>query len=145
MPASTSIDTGEEITLKSTAKSVSTQGTYCNEVQVVPGSDKTRSGKTAFVQVGNGGTGLCSGEAVSISKSVDSVVLLGTDTSTDPNTYSYRVNFTITVDNIGTVDLEVFEFRDLLPEGFFYDSMLTGAITDPPLNCNGSARSTTRR
>lgn len=46
-----SIQSGEVVTLSFTAITSNATGTYCSEVQVVPGGDKTRSGKTAIVEI----------------------------------------------------------------------------------------------
>ena len=132
MASGTSIEPGEAVTLTFTAVTSVNPGAYCNEVQVVPGGNKTRSGKTAIVQIGPG-AGLCPGEAVVVSKSVQSAVLVSTDTSTTPYTYTFDIDFTIKVDNIGTEDLTIAGFIDLLPVGFSYlSTSLTGDITDAP-------------
>ena len=65
MPPGTSIGAGEMVTLTFTAVAIDNPGTYCNEVHVVPGGNKTSSGKTARVDIG-ATAGLCSGEAVSL-------------------------------------------------------------------------------
>ena len=76
---------------------------------------------------------LCPSEAVVVSKTVDSVILLSTDTGTDPYTYTFAVTYTITVDNIGSDELTIAEFIDLLPVGFSYFLMsIEGDITDSP-------------
>ncbi|MCH8800527.1 MAG: DUF11 domain-containing protein [Chloroflexi bacterium] len=132
MPPGTSIAPGGAVTLTFTAVTSVNPGTYCNEVQVVPGGDKTRSGQTAIVQIG-ASSGLCSGEAVAVSKSVDSANLVSTDTNTNPYTYTFDIDFTINVDNIGSEDMTIAEFIDLLPVGFSYVSTsLDGDITDAP-------------
>jgi hypothetical protein len=111
-------------------------GTYCNEVEVVPGGTKTRSGKTAVVQIGVI-PGLCPGEAVLVTKTVDSVALVSTDTSSAYYTYSLDVDFTIKIDNIGAGDLMIKEFIDLLSVGFSYLSTSpSGDITEIPAQQN---------
>ena len=132
MPPGTSIQPDGVVTLTFTAVTSVNPGTYCNEVQVVPGGDKTRSGKTATVQIGPD-SGPCPGEAVVVSKTVDSAALVSTDTNTVPYTYTFNIDFEIKVDNIGTDDLTISEFRDLLPVGFSYVSTSpSGDITDVP-------------
>ena len=131
MPPSTSILPGEGITLTFTAVTSAVPGTYCNEVEVLPGGSETRSGETAIVQIGPV-AGLCPGEAVVVSKTMDSVNLVSTDTSVAPFTYTFDVDYTITVDNIGTDDLTIDGFIDLLPQGFSYFQMLPGDITNGP-------------
>ena len=49
MPPGTSIPPGGVVTLTFTAITSMIPGTYCNELQVTPGGNKTRSGKTAIV------------------------------------------------------------------------------------------------
>ncbi|MCH8988338.1 MAG: DUF11 domain-containing protein [Chloroflexi bacterium] len=132
MPPGTSIQPGGAVTLTFTAVTSVNPGTYCNEVQVGPGGNKTRSGKTAIVQIGPD-SGLCSGEAVAVSKTVDSANLVSTNTNTSPYTYTFDIDFAIKIDNIGTGDLTIREFIDLLPTGFSYVSTSpSGDITDVP-------------
>ena len=132
MPPGTSISPGEVVSLTFTAETSTTWGTYCNEALVVPGADKTRSGKTAIVQIGPT-AGACSDKAVVVTKTVDSATLVSTDTSTNPYTYTFNIDFTIKVDNIGSDALTIAEFIDLLPEGFSYLSVSgDGSITDVP-------------
>lgn len=132
MPPGTSIPAGGTITLTFTAVTSVVSGTYCNEFQVGQGGNKTRSGNTAIVQIGLI-PGLCPGEAVVVSKTVDSVNYVSTDTTTDPSTYSFDIDYTITIDNIGTADVTLKEFIDLLPVGFSDASTSpSGDITDIP-------------
>jgi uncharacterized repeat protein (TIGR01451 family) len=132
MPPGTSIPAGGVVTLTFTAVTSVISGTYCNEFQVGPGGNKTRSGNTAIVQIGII-PGLCPGEAVAVSKTIDSVTYVSTDTNTAFYTYSFDVDFTIKIDNIGTDDVTLKEFIDLLPVGFFYASTNpSGDITDIP-------------
>ena len=132
MPPGTSIPAGGEVILTFTAVTSVIPGTYCNEFQLVPGGNKTRSGNTAIVQIGLV-PGLCPGEAVVVSKTVDSVSYVSTDTATDPYTYFFDVDYTITIDNIGTAAVTLKEFIDLLPVGFSYASTSpSGDITDIP-------------
>lgn len=129
MPPGTTIMPGDEVTLTFTSETSVNPGTYCNEVKVLPGGNKTRSGQTAIVQIGPD-TGLCPGEAVVVSKVVNSVNLAATDTSTVPYTYTFEVGYTIKVDNIGSDDLTIQEFIDLLPVGYSYLSMSTDPSVD---------------
>ena len=132
LPPATFIEPGDEVTLTFTTVTSLVPGTYCNEVQVIPGGADTRSGETAIVQIGPD-PGLCPGEAVVVTKVWDSVILVSTDTTEVPYTYTFDVDYTITVDNIGTADLSIDEFIDLLPTGFFYVSTDGfGDIIDPP-------------
>ena len=132
MPPGTSIQPGGVVTLTFTAVTDDDDGTYCNEVQVGPGGNKTRSGKTAIVQIGPS-AGLCPEAAVVVSKSVSSAALVSTDANTVPYTYTFDIDFTIKIDNIGSNDLLIKEVIDLLPVGFSYVSTSpSGDITDVP-------------
>ena len=132
LPPNTSLQQSEAATLTFTVITSVTPGTYCNEAQVSPGGDNTRSGKTAIVQIGPS-AGPCPGEAVAVSKTVTSASLVSTDTNTFPYTYSFDIDFTIKIDNIGADDLTLKEFIDLLPTGFSYVSTdPSGDITDVP-------------
>ncbi|MCH7842050.1 MAG: DUF11 domain-containing protein, partial [Chloroflexi bacterium] len=132
LPPNTSLQQSEAATLTFTVITSVTPGTYCNEAQVSPGGDNTRSGKTAIVQIGPS-AGPCPGEAVAVSKTVASASLVSTDTNTFPYTYSFDIDFTIKIDNIGADDLTLKEFIDLLPTGFSYVSTdPSGDITDVP-------------
>ena len=125
---------GESVTLTFTAITSNLPGTYCNEVSVEPGGSKTSSGRTAIVQIGDE-DGQCSGEAVSVTKTVDSAVLVSTDTSSADYVYTFDIDYKITVTNIGSDQLELKEYIDLLPEGFSYVSTsLSGDITETPSN-----------
>lgn len=132
MPQGTSIPAGDMVTLTFTAVTSVTPGTYCNEFQVGPGGNKTRTGNTAAVQIGLI-PGLCPGEAVVVSKTVDSVNYVSTNTNTSYYTYSFDIDFTIKIENIGTDDVTLKEFIDLLPVGFSYASTSpSGDVTDMP-------------
>jgi len=132
MPPGTSIAPGGVVTLTFTAITSTNPGTYCNEFQVTPGGDKTRSGKTAIVQIGEV-SGLCSGEAATVAKTVGTVAYVSTDTSSSSYVYSFNVDYSITVTNIGEDDLEIKGFVDLLPQGFSYVSTSpSGDITEVP-------------
>jgi uncharacterized repeat protein (TIGR01451 family) len=132
IPSGTSIAPGGVVTLTFDVIASVIPGTYCNELEVGPGGTKTRSGKTAIVQIGSI-PGLCPGEAVVVSKTVDSAVLISTDTTSASYIYSFDIDFTIKIDNIGTDDLTLKEFIDLLPVGFSYLSTSpSGDITDVP-------------
>ena len=132
MAPNTTLESGESITLTFTAVTSAIPGTYCNNVEVTPGGDQTRSGPTALVQIG-ATAGLCAGDALVIAQTVTSADLVSTDTNTAPYTYSFGIEFTITVDNIGSDDLTLKEFIDLLPLGFSYQSTSpSGDIAESP-------------
>ena len=109
---------GESVTLSFDVQGTLAEGLYCNEAWGTPGGPKTTSGKTAFITVGTPTSSLCSGPAATVTKTVDKPVVLA-DTL---ETFTY----TITVDNIGTDDLNVDKVEDLLPTGFVY---LAGSTT----------------
>lgn len=132
LPPNTSIAPGRTVTLTFNAVTNSNDGNYCNLAKVVPGGVKTTNGKTAKVQIG-ANVGPCSGDAVVVTKSVDSANLVSTDTSTVPYTYTFDIDFTIKIDNVGTQDLIIKELIDYLPVGFSYVSTSpSGDITDIP-------------
>ena len=106
------------------------EGTYCNEAWADPGDSNTQSGKTAVVVVGSptGPSALCSGPAVILTKTVDPATsVFGAETL---HTY------TIKIQNIGTIELDMTRIRDFLPgctdpcsvatEGFVYQLASTG-------------------
>ena len=90
------------------------EGRYCDEASVMPGGMKTSSGKTAFVMIGSPAQELCEGEAVIVSKTVDTPIV----TANTPTTYTY----TIPLENIGTDTLRIDKIQDKLPKGFSYVS-----------------------
>lgn len=59
--------------------------------------------------------GLCEDDAALVSKTVASASLIGTNINTSPFTYSFDIDFTITVTNIGEDDLTLKEYTDILP------------------------------
>lgn len=123
---------GEVVSLTFTAVTSVDFGTYCNGVEATPDGFDNRSGATALVQIGST-PGLCPDEAAVVSKEWTSIVLTATDTSTSPRTYSFDVDFEITLANIGSEDLEVTELVDLLPQGFEFEAMdFSGDITESP-------------
>ncbi|MCI0864480.1 MAG: hypothetical protein J4N69_09615, partial [Chloroflexi bacterium] len=132
LPDNTSIAPGEIVTLTFGVVTDSSDGNYCNRAQVAPGGDTTSNGKTAPVQIG-ANPGPCTGDAVVVTKSLDSATLVSTNTSTIPYTYTFDIDFTIKIDNVGTQDLPIEELRDWLPVGFSYVSTSpSGDITDIP-------------
>lgn len=122
------------MTLTFTAITTPVHGTYCNETNVIPGDMKTRSGKTAIVDVGPF-SGLCPGQAVVVTQVMDNAALISTDKSTIPYTYTLEVDYTLEVENIGTADLVLAGFIDLLPVGFNFQKIIPGGdIADAPFN-----------
>ena len=136
MPSGTTIDPGDEVVIEFNVDTINNPGTYCNEIQVVPGADKTSSGQTAIVEIDTTG-GQCPGEAVLITQTMDFATLTASDLTTIPYTYTLRMGYTITVDNIGSEDLDLTLFEDLLPVGFTYFATdPLGSITDTPFKLN---------
>ena len=132
MPAGTTLESGESAILTFDAVADDENGTFCNEAYATPGGGSTSSGKTAIVQIGPT-PGLCDDEAVAVSKTVDSVSLISTDSSATPFIYTFDVAYTLKVDNIGDDSLALAGIIDLLPTGFSYDSINPGGdITDAP-------------
>lgn len=134
MPSGTTLPSGGVATLTFTAITSVQNGTYCNSVHVDPGGTKTTSGKTAIVQIGDQ-AGLCSGDAVSVSKTVDTSVLVSTNTLSGDYVYTFDIDFNITSENIGSTAFSIKEYKDLLPTGFSYVSTSpNGDITEIPHN-----------
>ena len=132
MPPGTSIPSGGMVNLTFNAVTSMSPGTCCNEFQVGPGGNKTRSGNTAIVQIGII-PDLCPGEAVRVSKTLASVSYISTDEYASPFTYSFTADYDITIENIGTENVTIKEFIDLLPVGFSYVSTNQSRdIIDPP-------------
>ena len=68
-----------------------------------------------------------------MNKAIDSVSYISTDTSNPAFVYSFNVDYTITISNIGEDALTIKEFINLLPTGFSYVSTSpSGDITDVP-------------
>lgn len=133
-PSGTSIQPGEVTTLTFTAVTIDNPGTYCNEIQVSPGAAKTSSGQTAIVEIDTSG-GLCPGEAVLVSQTLDFADMVSSDLTAIPYTYTLEIGYTIKVENIGTEDLELSGFIELLPVGFTYFANIPGGdITDAPFD-----------
>ena len=127
-----SIPPGGVVTLTFNAVTSVVPATYCNEVEVEPGQDKTSSGKTAIVRIGTG-SDPCPDSGLVVTLTVNSTSLVSTDTSTNPYTYTFNIDFAIKAENIGTADLSIHEYKDLLPEGFSYLSTSpSGDITNIP-------------
>jgi uncharacterized repeat protein (TIGR01451 family) len=132
IPPGTSLESGESATLTFYAVAGDEAGTFCNEAYATPGGSSTSSGKTAIVQIGPI-PGECEDEAVIVTKTVDSVSLISTDSSTTPFIYTFDVDYTLRVENIGDEELELAGIIDLLPTGFNFDSINpSGDITEVP-------------
>ncbi len=118
----------ESETLLFDAQATVAEGTYCNEAWADPGGEKTGTGKAAQITVGSPPSGLCAGDAVRTSKSVypDSA----------PGNTQTAYTYTISIENIGTGDLNLERIRDLLPEGFLY---VTGTTTGDITNADPNA------
>ena len=107
-----SLEPGQTVYMYFMVEASVAEGTYCTEAWVEPGGTKTSSGKTALVTVGSPANSLCSGPAVSVSKVVDTGLVLGGEATT--------FTYTITIDNIGNVALNMSKIRDRLPVDFLY-------------------------
>ena len=107
-----SLAPGQTVYMNFHAEATVGEGTYCNESWVEPGGSKTSSGKTALVTVGTPANNLCAGPAISLSKVVNTALVLGGEATT--------FTYTITIDNNGSVTLNMSKIRDRLPGGFMY-------------------------
>jgi uncharacterized repeat protein (TIGR01451 family) len=96
------------------AEAILFEGNYCAEAWAEPGQMKTGTGPDALIQVADPGNNLCTGAALSVDKSV--VVQSGTFVGTNP----FDSTYTITLENRGTLPLNVSQVRDLLSPGFLY-------------------------
>ena len=134
MPPGTTLPPSGVATLTFTAITSMQDGTYSNSVHVDPGGNKTTSGRTAIVQIGDQ-AGLCASDAVSVGKTVETAVLVSTNTLSDDYVYTFDIDFNITLDNIGSTSITIKEYIDLLPTGFSYVSTSpNGDITEIPHN-----------
>lgn len=132
LPEKPAIPPGTAATLTFNAVTSLTDGNYFNQAEVVPGENKTSNGNTASVQIGTS-PGSCTGDAVLVAKVVDSASPVSTHTSTSPYTYTFNVDFTIKIDNVGTQNLTIKELIDYLPESFSYISTNpSGDLTQAP-------------
>ena len=66
------------------------------------------------VQIGDQ-AGLCAGDAVSVSKTVETAVLVPTNTLSSGYVYTFDIDFNITMDNIGSIPITIKEYIDLCP------------------------------
>lgn len=88
------------------------QGVYCNDIWVVPGGDKTRSGLTAKIIVGSPASTLCPGTAIRLAKTVSPQIA--------PANIATTFTYTLTFTSDGTDSSNVSKIVDLLPAGFNY-------------------------
>jgi len=107
-------------------------GNYCNEAWADAGDDNTTTGRTAPVKVGGveDDDNVCVGEGpgVRLTKSVSRVIGVTPSGSSLPfDTYQLTVEYTITIENVGSVPLNLgpegstkYSLRDLLPLEFCY-------------------------
>jgi uncharacterized repeat protein (TIGR01451 family) len=109
---------GESAVLVFQADASVAEGNYCNTAWAEPGGEKTSTGATALVAVGEPPTNLCPGQAATVTKTVQPAIVPA-DTPTD---YTY----TITIENTGASAVTLERVRDLLPEGFLYTAGSTG-------------------
>ena len=54
--------------------------------------------------------GLCAGDAVSVSKTEETAVLVSTNTLSGDYIYTFDIDFNITVDNIGSTSITIKEY-----------------------------------
>ncbi len=117
---------GEQVALEFQTQATLMQGNYCNEAWAEPGAEKTSSGLTARITVGSPLNGLCPGEAMRLTKTVDPATAAGGVLTT--------FTYTIAMKNTGTEELYVSKLVDLLPVDFTYVSGSTSgdvAQSDP--------------
>ncbi|MBI2867042.1 MAG: DUF11 domain-containing protein [Chloroflexi bacterium] len=128
-PLGITLQPGQSVTLTFHSQASVGEANYCNEAWIEPGGEQTSSGPTAKITVGSPPNGLCQGAAVDVAKTVDPQVALSNVLSS--------FTYTITIENGGTVVLNMSQIRDLLPPFFFYVSgSAAGDITtsNPQIN-----------
>ncbi len=120
---SITLQPGDSVTLIFDAQASVPEGNYCNEASwVEPGDDNSTTGMTALVKVGSPPDNLCQGAAATLTKTLAQ--------KSAPGETLFILTYTITIENIGNVTLNMSRLRDLLPEGFSYVSGSTsGDIT----------------
>lgn len=117
-PLSITLQPEESAVLVFQADASVAEGNYCNIAWAEPGGEKTSSGATALVAVGQPPNGLCPGQAVAVTKTVEPAVV-SADASAD-------FIYTISIENTGASAVTMKRVRDLLPEGFLYAVGSTG-------------------
>ncbi len=117
-PLSITLLPGEYVQLSFEAEAILYSGNYCAEAWADPGQMKTGTGLDALISVWAEAppNDLCTGAALSLDKSV--VVQPGTFVGSNP----FDSTYTITLENRGTLPLNVSQVRDLLSPGFTYES-----------------------
>ena len=135
------------------AGAILADGNYCNEAWAEPGDDNTTTGKTASVKVGSVAEGydVCVGSdaGVIVKKRVTNIQgVIPSGSSPPSDTYQLQVEYTITMENVGAVPLNLgpsgatsYGMRDLLPLGFCYAASSATyqglSQVDPQLNIPG--------
>ena len=61
--------------------------------------------------------GLSASDAVSVSKTIETAVLVSTNTLSGDYGSTFDIDFNITMDNIGSISIRIKEYIDLLPPG----------------------------
>ncbi|MFC2070843.1 choice-of-anchor J domain-containing protein [Chloroflexota bacterium] len=127
---------GEVRTMSFQAIAALEEGTYCNKIWVSSESwgdeGAITSGTTAKIIVGDPYDTRCSGGLVEVNKESDPEVVYPYEETT--------VTYTITIENVDTIDVRIYEIEDWLPatgstlpeEGFIYvDNSAHGRIIRP--------------
>ncbi len=114
---------GEIKTLTFQATATPSEAVYCNEAEADPeDGKKSTSGPTAKITVGNPESTLCAEFGAELTKTVTPEIAL----PLKPTTFTY----TITVENIGSVKVNLKKLQDVLPPGgFTYVSGSSSGIT----------------
>ncbi|MFQ5861019.1 MAG: hypothetical protein ACE5IG_05670 [Dehalococcoidia bacterium] len=117
-----SFDYGETKTQMFDASATLSDGYYCAEASIVPGGN-VKYAKEARITVGNPPPPPgCPGALIAIEKTVGCPGIPCFVPPGTPTTFTY----TITIENVDTVDLEIKEVKDCLPVDFTYVSSSTG-------------------
>ncbi len=126
-------DYGETRTISFQAEAALTEGTYCNKIWVSDSSygdeGEVVSGTTAKIIVGDPEDTNCDGGLLKVEKASDPEIVYPYEPTT--------VTYTITIENVDTIPIQILEIEDWLPatgslvpaEGFIYvDNSAQGRI-----------------
>ncbi len=109
---------GEIKTMSFRAQAALTEGIYCNEIHATVSYwgwyTDIASGKTAKIVVGNPAETRCTGGLLRIDKTVDPVIIYPNEETT--------LTYTITIENVDTVPIPIYQIEDWLPSTGSADS-----------------------
>ncbi|MCH8869432.1 MAG: DUF11 domain-containing protein [Chloroflexi bacterium] len=123
------LDPGQFVTLEFRVEFENlTDGRYCNYAWVEPEGSQSRTGLTAEIAVGIPPSPICLGSEVEVTTTAVAQ-LNPNELPLNPND-DVEVTYTITIDNRGATDINLWWLRNKLPPGFTYVwNSATGSIT----------------